>query len=163
MSPRDFAETILKGFLGVRAVIVGRDFRFGHQRSGSVGDLTRLGHEFGFEVIAMPDLNVENERLPSTRIRAWLNEGHLRKVSDSFAARWMTSVSLDEDGIARFEAFQCLPPPGIYQVEIVDANGAFLSREILELHSGRCGQLSSGRISSLGTHYISGWTAIDVF
>ncbi|MDQ0137680.1 riboflavin kinase/FMN adenylyltransferase [Neorhizobium galegae] len=163
MSPADFARTILSERLQVKAVVVGSDFRFGHERRGDIGHLVRFGQSLGFDVVVLPDLIVDGDRLSSTRIRCWLKEGQLRKVSDSFAGQWMTSVVLDEEGLVRFDGSQCLPPVGIYQVEIMNAQADVLCREILELHRGRCGQLSSTRLFSTGTHFIGSWSAIDVF
>lgn len=46
----DFVRDVLVGCLGARAVVVGADFHFGHQRSGNVELLQRMGAEHGFEV-----------------------------------------------------------------------------------------------------------------
>lgn len=49
-SAEDFVLDVLVGCLGARAVVVGADFHFGHQRSGNVDLLRRMGAEHGFEV-----------------------------------------------------------------------------------------------------------------
>lgn len=46
----DFVREVLVGCLGTRAVVVGRDFHFGHNRSGDVALLQRMGAVYGFEV-----------------------------------------------------------------------------------------------------------------
>ncbi len=46
----DFVRNELVGCLGARAVVVGADFHFGHNRSGDVALLERMGKEHGFEV-----------------------------------------------------------------------------------------------------------------
>ena len=44
-------------------------------RSGTVERLRRIGEDMGFEVEAVPLLELEGERVSSTRIRAALSEG----------------------------------------------------------------------------------------
>ena len=75
----DFVRNVLVGALGARRVIVGEDFHFGHQRSGNVTLLERMGAELGFEVegielVAAPGTDV---RASSTAIRHALVEGDL--------------------------------------------------------------------------------------
>jgi riboflavin kinase/FMN adenylyltransferase len=50
----DFVTEVLVGCLGARAVIVGADFHFGHNRSGDVDLLERMGSVHGFEVDGIP-------------------------------------------------------------------------------------------------------------
>jgi riboflavin kinase/FMN adenylyltransferase len=66
------------------ALVVGEDFALGRGRSGNVERLRRIGKDQGFEVEAVPTLDLEGERVSSTRIRAALVEG---QVAD--AARWL--------------------------------------------------------------------------
>lgn len=53
-SPRQFAAELLRGSLGAELVVVGQNFRFGHQRAGDLTLLTSLGKELGFEARAEP-------------------------------------------------------------------------------------------------------------
>jgi riboflavin kinase / FMN adenylyltransferase len=46
----DFVAEVLVGCLNVRAVIVGHDFHFGHNREGDVPLLQRMGAQMGFDV-----------------------------------------------------------------------------------------------------------------
>ncbi len=48
-SAEDFVTTVLAGQLRARAVVVGRDFHFGHGRRGDVTLLARMGEELGFD------------------------------------------------------------------------------------------------------------------
>src|SRR6267154_1592411 len=69
MTPRQFAERILKKKLHVREVHEGYNFRFGHKAAGDVNLLAELGRELGFEVVVYPELQVRGESVSSTRIR----------------------------------------------------------------------------------------------
>src|SRR5215475_10474042 len=50
MTPRQFAERILKKKLHACEVHEGFNFRFGHKAAGDVNALTELGREMGFDV-----------------------------------------------------------------------------------------------------------------
>jgi riboflavin kinase / FMN adenylyltransferase len=69
-----FIEEVLKKALGVRWLLVGRDFRFGARRSGDFSAL----QNHGFELEAMADVEVGGERVSSSAIRAALAAGDFR-------------------------------------------------------------------------------------
>ena len=80
----DFVREVLVGALGARAVVVGDDFHFGHQRQGNVALLTAMGAELGFEVVGLELVGHRRSagaprptRVSSTAIRAALAAGDL--------------------------------------------------------------------------------------
>jgi len=77
MSARDFIEQLLVEKLGVKYLVVGDDFRFGHQRNGDFAMLKQAGEEFGFEVISTQSLKVSKARVSSTLIRSHLADGNI--------------------------------------------------------------------------------------
>ena len=58
-------------------LVVGEDFRFGHRRSGTATVLQDLGPQLGFEVHVLDDVQVEGERVSSSRIRTALADADL--------------------------------------------------------------------------------------
>ena len=74
MPAERFVE-ILVHDINVKALFVGDDFRFGHDRSGDFSMLQAAGREFGFDVTNQHSLTFEHERVSSTRIRECLAEG----------------------------------------------------------------------------------------
>lgn len=64
---------LLREKLNVNTVLVGDDFRFGAKRTGSVTDFASNG----FDLIAMPRIDLEGERVSSTRVRKALAAGNL--------------------------------------------------------------------------------------
>jgi riboflavin kinase / FMN adenylyltransferase len=81
--PEDFARHVLVQCLKARAVVVGADFHFGHERRGNVEMLRQMGVEHGYEVIGLPlvkQLTGEGEVISSTSIRAALAEGNVEKA-----------------------------------------------------------------------------------
>jgi riboflavin kinase/FMN adenylyltransferase len=75
LSPEDFAEKVLAGRLGAKAVVVGEDFRFGRARAGDVAVLHDLGRRLGFEVVPVPAVLHGGLPVSSTRIREALLAG----------------------------------------------------------------------------------------
>jgi len=73
-SAEDFVKEVLVDQLNARLVVVGEDFHFGHGRKGNVALLTKLGQEYGFEVIGA-QLTGDTEPVSSTRIRTLVAQG----------------------------------------------------------------------------------------
>ena len=125
-SAEDFVEQVLVERMSAKAVVVGRDFHFGHGRRGSVALLTEMGQSLGFEVhglhlIAGPD----GEVVSSTRIRSLLEEGDVGGAARLLGRdHEVRGTVVRGDGRARdlgaptanvaFEAGICLPADGIY-------------------------------------------------
>jgi riboflavin kinase/FMN adenylyltransferase len=65
----DFVQRILVDGLGVRAVVVGDDFRFGHKRGGDVSLLRQIGTAAGFSVDGLGSVMVDGNRCSSTAVR----------------------------------------------------------------------------------------------
>lgn len=55
----DFVEKILIGELGAKVIVSGTDFRFGHNRRGSVEMLDTLGKQYGFRMDVCEKLQME--------------------------------------------------------------------------------------------------------
>jgi riboflavin kinase/FMN adenylyltransferase len=78
----EFVRELLVDGLAARAVIVGEDFHFGHQRRGNVELLRTMGADLGFtvdglELVAAPE---SIEKASSTAIRHALAEGDLDRA-----------------------------------------------------------------------------------
>ncbi len=71
----DFIERLLVNGLGVRYLVVGDDFRFGHRRQGNFDMLVSAGSDHGFQVAKMHSFHVDGIRVSSTRIRDALAVG----------------------------------------------------------------------------------------
>ena len=71
----DFVELLLVRRLGVRAVVQGRNFRFGRGRAGDLDTLRAVGARRGFRVLESPAVHFEGSPISSSRIRAALAAG----------------------------------------------------------------------------------------
>lgn len=78
LSAQRFIEDVLLRTLGVRWLMVGRDFRFGERRSGDYATLEAAASRLGFALEAMPDVLFDGVRVSSSAVRAALKAGDLR-------------------------------------------------------------------------------------
>ncbi len=69
MSPEDFIKDILVTKLGASTVVVGDDFRFGHNREGDVSTLMYYAEKYGYKLFAFDKYKMLGEDVSSTRIR----------------------------------------------------------------------------------------------
>ncbi|SHI88935.1 bifunctional riboflavin kinase/FAD synthetase [Parasporobacterium paucivorans] len=82
MEPEDFVSEILVKSLGVKSLVCGSDFRFGHNRHGDTELLKELGSRYGFDTIVL-ELERDGDReISSTLIKRELIEGNLKKANE---------------------------------------------------------------------------------
>ena len=77
LSPLEFVSQVITEKLRAAVVEVGPNFRFGHGQAGDVALLTELGREQGFRTEVLPAVEVQGERVSSSRIRDLLSEGRV--------------------------------------------------------------------------------------
>ena len=136
VSPPDFVETVLARGLGVRHVVVGGGFVFGHRRQGDttlLADMAaRLG--FGFTEVA-PVVGADGEAYSSTRIRAALAAGDPAGAAALLGRPWEIEGRVESGerrgkrlgfptaNVALDDVLR--PRPGVYAVRAgVDLGGA---------------------------------------
>lgn len=78
---REFAQEIIATRLGLRHVVVGGDFRFGHGREGTAELLATFGEEMGFGVTVAGMIDFDGLAVSSTAIRAALSDGRPRDAA----------------------------------------------------------------------------------
>ena len=74
LSPEAFLEILVER-LGMRGIVVGATFRFGHKRAGDVGLMQEFLGEREVKIVPVEPVSDGGERISSTRIRALIREG----------------------------------------------------------------------------------------
>lgn len=80
MSPEAFLEICVKNWMHARAVIVGRDYRFGRGREGDVALLKSWGEKNGIEVIAVDPVQDGDRRISSSWIQELIADGEVERA-----------------------------------------------------------------------------------
>jgi riboflavin kinase/FMN adenylyltransferase len=124
MTPRQFAERILKKKLHAREVHEGYNFRFGHKAAGNVDLLTQLGAEMGFEVKVYAEERLRGEPVSSSHIRKLLCDGRVSRARHLLARAFSilgtpgrgrgygSKYTVPTINLARYE--ELLPKDGVY-------------------------------------------------
>ncbi|ROR94752.1 riboflavin kinase/FMN adenylyltransferase [Sinobacterium caligoides] len=83
-SAEDFIHEVFVQGLGIKYLVVGDDLRFGHDREGDYELLRTAGEEQGFEVVNTSTLQIQHERVSSTRIRQALADSDFALVDELY-------------------------------------------------------------------------------
>jgi riboflavin kinase/FMN adenylyltransferase len=137
MTPRQFAERILKKKLHAREVHEGFNFRFGHKASGDINMLAEFGREMGFEVKVYPELKLRGETVSSSQIRQLLSEGRVSRARHLLSRPFCilgtpgrgrgygSKYTVPTINLARYE--ELVPKDGVYMTCTRVANETFES------------------------------------
>ena len=124
MTPRQFAERILKKKLHAREVHEGFNFRFGHKAAGDVNILAEFGREMGFEVKVYPEMKLRRETVSSSQIRRLIGEGRVSRARHLLARTFCilgnpgrgrgygSKYTVPTINMARYE--ELVPKDGVY-------------------------------------------------
>jgi riboflavin kinase / FMN adenylyltransferase len=124
MTPRQFAERILRKKLHTREVHEGYNFHFGHKAAGDVNVLAQLGQEMGFEVKIYSEEKLRGEPVSSSHIRKLLQEGRVSRARHLLARPFSilgtpgrgrgygTKYTVPTINLARYE--ELVPKDGVY-------------------------------------------------
>ena len=81
MSAQEFVKHILVDKIGVKALVVGYDYKFGYGREGDIDFLKNLGRKYNFDVEAVTGIKMDGKVVSSTAIRQFIKEGQLREAN----------------------------------------------------------------------------------
>jgi riboflavin kinase/FMN adenylyltransferase len=124
MTPRQFAERILKKKLHAREVHEGFNFRFGHKAAGDMDLLADFGREMGFQVEVYPEMLLRGETVSSSQIRKLLTAGRVSRARHLLARPFCilgtpgrgrgygSKYTVPTINLARYE--ELVPQDGVY-------------------------------------------------
>ncbi len=81
ISARDFVKDILVDKIGIREIVVGYDYAFGHNREGNIQLLREMGKEFDFTVHQVEPVYAGKTLVSSTSIRNLILEGKISEAN----------------------------------------------------------------------------------
>ena len=130
ISARDFVRGILVEKIGIREMVVGYDYTFGHKREGNIRLLKEMGEAFGFMVHVVEPVHVGNKPVSSTSIRKLVREGNLPEAKELLGRDYQIcgTVVKGKNRGARLLGFptanlelidELVPKEGVYAVNVV--------------------------------------------
>jgi FAD synthase len=113
---------------------VGFNHHFGHNREGDYDYLHELGKFYEFSVEEIPEQDIHNEFVSSTKIRKAILEGNIQRANAYLDHEYFIIAPIkavadirQPDGFNWFEVFpeeaeKQITPPGVYAGSIVEAD-----------------------------------------
>ncbi|MES2418523.1 MAG: bifunctional riboflavin kinase/FAD synthetase [Bacteroidota bacterium] len=130
MSASAYIKNILIEKIGTRQIIVGYDHRFGKNRQGGMKELEEYSKIYGFGIEEIPEQDVNDVAVSSTKIRKALLEGNVLLASTYLGYHFsINGPVIKGDKIGRTigfptanifveETYKLIPGDGIYAVTV---------------------------------------------
>jgi riboflavin kinase/FMN adenylyltransferase len=130
LSPQDYIKEILVDKIGTRHIIIGYDHRFGKDRKGGMIELQNFASDFGFDVEEIPEQDVNDVAVSSTKIRNAILSGDVKTAGEYLGYAFQLSGKVIKgDQLGRVlgfptanlfieENYKLIPSDGIYAVRV---------------------------------------------
>lgn len=128
--PEDYIRDVLVNKIGTKKIVIGYDHRFGKDRSGSLSDLLRLSSVYGFDVVEIPEEDIDEIAVSSTRVRNALLGNDIKQANSLLGYPFfLTGKVIRGDQIGRQigyptanilieEHYKLIPADGIFAVTV---------------------------------------------
>jgi riboflavin kinase/FMN adenylyltransferase len=132
-----YVRDILVNKIGTRKIVIGYDHRFGKDREGGLDTLLSLGPIYGFEIIEIPEQDIHDVAVSSTKIRHALLKGDIGLANEFLGYPFFVSgyvgrgdqvgrqIGYPTANIMIEERYKLIPADGIYAVKVKTANGYY--------------------------------------
>jgi riboflavin kinase/FMN adenylyltransferase len=129
-SPQEYIEQVLLQKIGMKAMVIGYDHRFGKDRSGNLAELQKFSEVYNYDIDEIPEQDVADVAISSTRIRKALAKGDINVANELMSHPFSLSGKVIRgDQIGRTlgyptanlfieESYKIIPSDGIYAVEV---------------------------------------------
>ena len=125
MTPEEFVRSFLVERIGVKELVVGHDHAIGKGRAGDIGELGRLGAEYGFDVEVVGPVMLDGSPISSSRIRKLMTGGQYHEALQLLGHEYAIYGTVERGiGLGRkigyptangkYGASKLLPPEGVY-------------------------------------------------
>jgi riboflavin kinase / FMN adenylyltransferase len=133
MTPFDQFVGRIAGRVDLAGFLMTPESAFGHDRGGTPDTVGALGRELGFDVVVVPQFELDGRPVRSTDVRAAIAAGNLAEAQRLLGRRYAIGGTVSR---ARREATDvtwplpvALPPPGRYESRVVTPGGAVRLRD----------------------------------
>ena len=134
-SAEEYIRNVLVNRIGTKTIVIGYDHRFGKDRQGGLEDLLRLGPVYGFNVVEIPEQDIHDVAVSSTRIRTALLDDHIEEANDFLGYPFfVTGTVVRGDQIGRQIGYPTANIVVSERYKLVPAGGIFAVRVRVEDH-----------------------------
>ena len=131
-SAREFIQKYLVAKLHVKAMTIGYDHHFGSM-DGELEDVEFLIKSFGIEVERIPELDVENVSVSSTKIRHAIQSGDISLANDLLAYQYsLCGTVIHGNKIGRTIGFPTANLMLEYKLKLLPADGVYVVEAIID-------------------------------
>lgn len=88
LSAEEYFTTMIVDTLHARSVVVGENFTFGVNGAGTESTMRELGQKFGVNVTIAPLLHDDDQRICSTLVRDYLDQGEVERANWALGRRY---------------------------------------------------------------------------
>jgi riboflavin kinase/FMN adenylyltransferase len=81
LTAEEFVSEYLVNKIGINSIILGHDHKLGKDRAGGEDKIKELGAKYGFNVVPVSAVQIDDEIISSTKVRNALLNGELDKVN----------------------------------------------------------------------------------
>lgn len=80
MKPEEFVRDVLVKKLKMKLAVAGFHYHFGYKGEGDIALLRELGKKYGYKVIVIPPIKIDNQVVSSTKICNKVSKGEMEEV-----------------------------------------------------------------------------------
>ena len=130
-SPEAYIRDVLGNTIGTKKIVIGYDHRFGKDRAGSFDDLLRLSTTYGYDVVEIPEQDINDVAVSSTLIRDALLNGAIELANNFLGYPFFITGKVGRgDQIGRTigyptanimieETYKLIPDDGIFSAKVI--------------------------------------------
>lgn len=137
LSSLEFIQQIIVEKIGTKKLVIGYDHHFGKNREGSFEHLKHYAPEYGFEVEEIPEQDINDVAVSSTKIRNAILKGDFKTANNylgyPFSLRGIVikgnqigrTIGYPTANIQVPESYKLIPGDGIYAVKVEVDNSTY--------------------------------------
>lgn len=130
LSALEYIHDILVAKIGTKKIVIGYDHRFGKDRKGGLEDLQRLSKVYDFDVVEIPEQDINDVAVSSTKIRTALLSDDITLANQFLSYPFfITGKVIKGDQLGRQlgyptaniligESYKLIPADGIFAVTV---------------------------------------------
>lgn len=138
LSSLQFIRDIIVNKIGTKVLVIGYNHRFGKNREGSFEHLKEYSSLYGFDVEEIPEQDIDEVSVSSTRIRKALDEGDVMQATKYLLRPYQLSgtvvkgnqlgrtIGFPTANLKVADANKQIPANGVYAVKVVFNNRTLL-------------------------------------